>query len=35
MKLQFQWETARSFTFNGTMTEVWYKDGQFYDSNPG
>lgn len=35
MKLQFEWETARSFTFNGTMTEVWYKDGQFYDSNPG
>ena len=35
MKLQFEWGTARTFTFNGTQTEVWYKNGQFYDSNPG
>ena len=35
MKLQFQWGSAREFSFNGTVTEVWYKDGQFYDSDPG
>ena len=35
MKLQFQWGATRSFNFNGTVTEVWYKDGQFYDSDPG
>lgn len=35
MKINFEWKVSRSFTFNGTMTEVWYKNGQFYDSNPG
>lgn len=33
--VNFQYGTTRSFTNNGSMYEVWYKDGQFYDSDPG
>lgn len=35
LDLNFQYGTTRSFQNNGTMYEVWYKDGQFYDSDPG
>lgn len=34
-KLQLQWSGAKEYTNDGNVYEVWYKDGQFYDSDPG
>ena len=33
--IQLQWAGARKFENNGSVYEVWYKDGNFYDTDPG
>ncbi len=33
--IQLQWAGARKFENNGSIYEVWYKDGAFYDTDPG
>ena len=33
--IQLQWAASRSFENTGTIYEIWYKDGNYYDSDPG
>lgn len=35
LTIQLQWAGLRKFENNGSVYEVWYKDGAFYDTDPG